>query len=216
MHRTLTITTPANDPQLLTIEEMRAAAGVADASQDATLTAMGLQIAADIAVECNIAIGGGSVPTLRRETVTEVLRGVRRDQFALRRRHDIDVSSLVEDGVTLTEGVDFLVDSESGIVERLECDRPVPWCAEKVTIVYVAGFDAVPSDLRHAATEFFRASLLASQRDPLVKGTETEIPGLHRRRTDYWVGSVPGQSNEGAVPDAIDGKLKRFRNGVVG
>ncbi|MGE0290326.1 MAG: hypothetical protein AB7I42_24920 [Bradyrhizobium sp.] len=214
MHRTLTITTAASDPQLLSIEEMRAAAGVSDNSQDAALSAMGLRIAADIAVECNIAIGAGANPTLRRETVTEVLRGAYVDQIVLRRRHEIAITSVVEDGETLAD-TDYLVDPESGIFTRLESDMPTTWCADKVTIVYAAGFDTVPADLKDAASEFFRASWSASSRDPMVKGIETDIPGLERRRQEFWIGSVPGQSNEGAVPDTIDGKLRRFRNGVV-
>lgn len=215
MHRTLTITTAATDPQLLTIEEMRATAGVMDNSQDAKLSALGLKIASDICVECNVAIGSGAGPTLRRETITEVLRGVYTDTIVLRRRHEIAITSVVEDGTTLTADTDYLVDPETGFLTRLCSDLPTSWCAEKVTIVYAAGFSTVPRDLADAAADAFRAAWFASTRDPLVKGIETDIPGLQRKRVDYWVGSVPGQSNEGAVPDAVDGKLKRYRNAAV-
>lgn len=215
MIRHMTVTTAASDLQLLTIGEMRDAAGADDGSSDIALSALGLRIAADIMAECNVATGSGANPTLRRETLTEVLRGVHADEIVLRRRHDITITSVVEDGVTL-DAADYVVDPESGILNRLESDMPVSWCAQKVTIVYAAGFDTVPQDLKDAATDFFRASWLALTRDPLVRSERTDIPGVMEQERQYWVGSVPGQSNEGAVPDTIDGKLKRYRNAVVG
>jgi hypothetical protein len=211
MLRTLTITTAATDLQLLTIAEMRAAAGVSDNSQDVQLTAMGLKIAADIATECNIAVGSGAPPTLRRETLTEVVRGAYADLLFLSRRHEITITSIVEDGTTL-DAEDYLIEPESGILHRLCDDLPIGWCADKVTVVYAAGFDTIPSDLNDAATDFFRSAWQAKDRDPLVKGLREDVPGVYEKETSYWVGSIPGQSNEGAVPDTIDGKLKRFRN----
>jgi hypothetical protein len=211
MLRTLTITTAATDLQLLTIAEMRAAAGVSDNSQDAQLTAMGLKIAADIATECNIAVGSGAPPTLRRETLTEVVRGAYADLLVLARRHEIVITSVVEDGTTV-DAADYLVNPESGEIHRLCSDLVTTWCADKVTVVYAAGFDTVPYDLKDAATDFFRSAWQAQDRDPLVRGLREDVPGVGEKETTYWVGSVPGQSNEGAVPDAIDGKLKRFRN----
>lgn len=215
MLRTLTVTTAAADLQLLTIGEMRDAAGVADSSQDAKLSALGLRIAADIATECNIAIGAGGAPTLRRETLTEVWRGVYADELLLARRHEVTIASVVEDGTTV-DAADYLVDPQTGILTRLSDDLPTGWCAEKVTIVYAAGFDTIPGDLKDAALEIFRSAWLSRSRDPLVKGRETDIPGLMRERTDYWIGTVPGQSNEGAVPDLVEGKLARYRNAALG
>lgn len=215
MLRTLTVTTPASDSQLLTIEEMRAAAGVSDNSQDTQLSAMGLKVAADICSECNIAVGSGNQPTLRRETLTEVIRGAYADTLVLSRRYEIAITSIVEDDVTL-DAADYLIDPESGILHRLCGDIPTTWCAQKVTIVYAAGFDTVPYDLKDAATDIFRSAWLSKDRDPLVRGQREDVPGVYERETTFWVGSVPGQSNEGAVPDMVEGKLKRFRNGVVG
>lgn len=215
MHRLMTITSPAADQQLLSVEELRRAIGIEDASMDARLSEIGLRVAAEIAAECNIATGLGAVPTLRRETVTETLRSVHCDRIMLRRRHEIAIASVVEDGSTLTDGTDYVVDGESGVLWRLASDLPDLWSADRIVIVYAAGFDTVPPDLRDAAARFVRAAWMESTRDPLVKGVETDIPGVMRERTDYWVGTVPGQSGEGAVPDIIDGKLKRFRNTAV-
>src|SRR5690606_3095045 len=139
---------------------MREAAGVADTSQDARLSAMGLRIAADICTECNIAVGSGAAPTLRRETLTEIIRGAYSDVLVLSRRHEITITSVVVDGSTL-DAAAYEVDPESGEFHRLCDDIPTPWCAQKVTVVYEAGFDAIPGDLKDAAAEFFRSAWLA-------------------------------------------------------
>jgi hypothetical protein len=214
MHRVLTVTTPASSLALLSIEELREAAGVTGSGSDARLSAMGLRVAAAIMQECNIAIGAGSQPTLWRETLTETFRMVRADTLALARRHDIEIASIVEDTVTL-DAADYVADPESGLVARLSDDEPIAWCANKVVVVYAAGFSAIPGDLKQAAMDCVRAFWLESGRDPMVKGRETEVPGAYRERVDLWAGSLPG-GGEGPVPDAVSGQLARFRNILVG
>jgi hypothetical protein len=215
MLRTLTVTTPATSLALLSIDELREAAGVTGSGSDARLSAMGLRVAAAIMQECNIAVGSGSQPTLWRETLTETFRMVRVDTLPLSRRHEVSISSIVEDGVTL-DASDYIVDPESGLVARLSADEPLAWCATNVTVVYDAGFSTLPGDLRQAAMDALRAFWLESGRDPMVKGRETEVPGVYRERVDLWAGSLPGQGGEGAVPDIVAGQLARFRNFTVG
>lgn len=210
----LTITTPATGLSLLSIEEMREAAGVATGS-DAALTAMEARCAASIMSECGIAIGSGGVPTLRRETLTETFYQACGEILILSRRHDVDIASIVEDTVTLVDS-DFMVDAESGLLTRFCSDTPSWWSARKVVVVYEAGFDTVPADLKMAAMDFLRSSWLEKGRDPLVKSEETDIPGIMREKRDFWVGSVPGQTNEGAVPDVVSGQLMRFRQARIG
>lgn len=213
----LTITMPADDLALLTDAEMRVAAGLGagDSSQDAALRALGLRVAASIMSECNIAVGSGGEPTLLRETLTETFRRVSKERLILSRRHEVEITSVVEDDIALTAD-DYEVDPESGLLMRLSDDESIWWCARLVTVVYAAGFDDVPGDLKQAALDFFRSSYMESSRDPLVKSERTDIPGVMEQERQYWVGSVPGQSNEGAVPDVVSGQLKRFRNMAVG
>ncbi len=215
MHTSLVVTSPASSLALLTIDELREAAGVSGSSQDTKLTALGLRNAADITTECDIAVGSGGPPTLRRETLTETLRTVRAGAIALSRRHEVEIASIVEDDVPL-DAEDYVVDPESGLVHRLCDDNPIDWCARKVVIVYAAGFDTIPGDLQHAAMDFARLSWLEKDRDPLVKSEEIDVEGIDRVKRDFWVGSVPGQSSEGAVPDVVAGQLKRFKNYTVG
>lgn len=53
----LTITTPATDPLLLTAAQIREPAGEKGSCNHVKLTALGLRLAADIVTECNIAGG---------------------------------------------------------------------------------------------------------------------------------------------------------------
>jgi hypothetical protein len=215
MKRFLTVTTAASDHALLTIGEMRTLAGATDGSQDVALTALGLRIAAAITAECNVAIGVGANPTLLQETLTETFFYVDGEILNLSRRFDVTITSVVEDDITLDTD-EYLVEPESGFLNRLDTDGyPCRWCAQKVVVVYQAGFATVPSDLKQAAMDTYRATYLEETRDPLVKRLREDIPGVREIETDYWVGTMPGQS-EGPIPAQVMGQLKRFRNGWVG
>ncbi|NEI60916.1 hypothetical protein [Rhizobium leguminosarum] len=213
MQRTLVVTTKATDLTLLTVAERREAAGLdsGDASKDAALLALDQRIAAAIMSECNIAIGSGNDPTLKQETLTETFYGAHVDRLLLARRHNVAISTLTDCDTALTT-TDYIVDPEAGIVTRMRSDCPSTWRSSKVVVVYAAGFDTIPADLKFAAIDFFRSEWLAKSRDPLVKRVQTDIYEVQSTTMEYWVGSVPGQSNEGAVPDIVAGQLKRFRN----
>lgn len=215
MRSFLTITSPADDLTLLDPAEMRAAIGVTDATQDTALQRLSAQAAASIMAECHIAIGAGGEPTLKQETLTETFYKVYREDLVLARRHNVVIISLTEDGVLLA-AADYMVDPESGVVTRFIDDVPRCWSAAKIIVVYQAGFETVPSDLKQAAGDFLRAMHGESTRDPFVKGERVNIPGVEERETSYWAGSLPGQSSEGAVPDVVSGQLKRFRNFLLG
>ncbi|PWJ93531.1 hypothetical protein C8D77_101210 [Mesorhizobium loti] len=216
MKSLLTITTPATDLTLLTLDEMRAATNVTGNGQDATLRSMERRVAAAIMSECGIAIGAGSPPTLHRETVTQTFRqdfGFYDfpDALILARRHDVEIASLVEDTETVVD-TDYLVDPESGLVSRLRIDQPTVWIARKIVVTYAAGFATIPEDLKQAATDFMRLLWFERKRDPSLKSEVVLIPDVRRVEQTYWVGSVPGQSTEGPVPDVVAGQLTRFRN----
>ncbi|HLP66765.1 MAG TPA: hypothetical protein VK181_04525 [Rhizobium sp.] len=208
----LVTTTPADDLQLLTIEELRAASGVIGTAEDAALTAKGLRIAAAIAEACNVRPGRGSVPTFKQETLQETFRDVcRDDDLMLSRRHEIAISSVVVDGTTVAN-TDYEVDPEAGILTRLCYDTPSTWTGSKIVVTYQAGFATVPDTLKRAAEEFVRFLWLEDKRDPSVKASEVEIQDIDRVRTEYWVGAIPGQGSSSAVPDFVLAHLGRYRN----
>lgn len=213
MRSTLVVTTKATDLTLLTLQERREAAGLdsADASQDATLLALDQRIAAAITSECNIAVGSGADPTLRQETLTETFYGAYVDRLLLARRHNVAIASLTDCDTALTT-TDYIVDPEAGILTRMRSNCPSAWRSSKIVVVYEAGFEEIPADLKFAAIDFFRSEWLAKSRDPLVKRVQTDVFEVQSTTVDYWVGSIPGQSREGAVPEIVSGQLKRFRN----
>ena len=211
MSSLLVATTAAANLQLLSIDELRAAAGVADDSKDADLGVLGLRVASAISDACRIRAASGSVPTLLRETLTETFRdecgGV---QILLSRRHETAIYSVVIDGITI-DASGYEVDPESGLLTRLCDDRPTAWRGGKVTVVYSAGFTIAPDALKRAASEFLRHLWLEGTRDPSVKAREVEIADIDRTRTEYWAGSIPGQGGGNAVPDFVAVQLARFR-----
>ncbi|MER9665547.1 hypothetical protein [Mesorhizobium sp. M0203] len=186
-----------------------------DASLDDRLAGLDVRLAAAIMAECGIAIGAGAGPTLLQETLTETFWDVYVGGLELARRHNVEVVSIVENETTLVSGTDFISKSESGLLIRLSGNRPRRWSAAKVVVVYKAGFVTVPGDLKQAAMDFMRLAWAESKRDPALKSEVVDIPDVRRVERGYWVGSVPGQSNEGAVPDIVAGQLTRFRNMMV-
>ncbi len=213
MRTFLEIITPAASLQLLSAEEMRVAAGLAadDASQDAALAARGFAVSAAIASECNIAVGAGGDPTLRQETLRETFYRPCTSELMLARRHNVEITSVTIDG-TLIDAAEYYVEPEPGILTRISTSGAlIRWGGYKMVVVYKAGFATVPGDLKMAATDFY-VSVSQGVRDPTIKSQEIEIPGLQTKRTDFWVGSVPGAASEGPVPDIVSGQLKRYRN----
>ncbi|ODT22228.1 MAG: hypothetical protein ABS35_15365 [Kaistia sp. SCN 65-12] len=213
----LVVDVPADNLALLSIEEMRAAAGVTGSARDAELRTFGLGIASAIMSELGIAVGrGASEPTLWQETLTETFFWVLADELLLTRRHEVEVISVVSSTGTL-DPAEYDVDPEAGILTRLCGDRPIEWRSPRFAVTYKAGFaEAIPGDLKRAATEFFRLAWQSLARDPALKSEVVDVPDVLRTEKNWWVGSVPGQSGEGAVPASIAGKLQRYRNVAIG
>lgn len=211
----LAVTDPAGAPKLLTIEELREAAGVSDDSQDEELEALGLRIAATIMTECNIAVGNGedAFPTLLQENLTETFWNVCTTTLYLARRHNVVITSVTQDGTVLDADA-YLVNQESGLLMRFSGGTPTEWSASKIVVVYLAGFETVPQDLKQAAREMTTISWQAATRDITLKSETIDIPDVERTERTWWVGSVPG-ANTSAVPDAVKGQLKRYYNTVI-
>lgn len=218
MRSTLTIVTPATETDLLTIEEMRAAAGVTDGTQDAALRAIADGITDDIMSACNIAIGLGGEPTIMQETLLETFYDwPGRCSLVLARRHNVAISS-----VTINESEvdtsDYSVNAEDGILYH-NCGTYCPhsrtgfWLGQKIIVGYTAGFTTVPAGLKQVAMELMGSRYSESHRDDFVKSETIEIPGVETKRRDYWVGSMPGRSSsDGPIPGFLSGRLKRFKN----
>lgn len=209
MRRSFTVTVPASDLQLLTIEQLRAAAGVTGSGQDAELTALGLAIALDIAKACKINGDGVHPITLLEETVVETFwYDCAESELILSRRFVSAISALTEADTALVNPTDYWFDGEAGVVYRkLSGGRSWYWYpCRAYSATYVCGFATVPEDITQIAMDLVRFRTAVSATNPLEKGREIEIPNVRTIRTDLWVGDVPGTAN-GPVPDAIQARL---------
>lgn len=216
MRQSFEVVTPASSLLLVSIEQLRVAAGLAedDDSKDAGLTLIGEALSTDIATTCGV-VGDGVHPvTLMSETVSETFWHFDRPcEVFLSRRFVSAISEVSECGHVLTSA-DYKVDRASGMLYRISGGRPWVWRDGAVGVTYTAGFDAVPADLQMAAAELARLRLSSGSRDPLVKSESIEIPDVQTRRLDFWVGALPG-SSAGPVPSEIMTRLSRFMSVLV-
>lgn len=181
----MVITTAAEDKNLLSAEEMRLAIGLAsgDSSKDTPLATLNARVSTLIAQACKVATAGISVVTLRSETITETFRnGEWFEHLVLSRRPVTAITSVVEDGVTLA-ATDYEIDAGSGLLLRLEDDRPAMWSGEKITVVYVAGWATVPADLKLAASKVANEFYTVGTRDPNLKRVDV----FEVVEREYWV-----------------------------
>ncbi|MCX5581328.1 hypothetical protein [Kaistia terrae] len=153
---------------LLTLAELRTAAGFGVGGTDDEVTALGDGIALAVARHCGVASAGLAPPTLRKETLVET---VRLDAVVTRlilRRRFISVLN-VEQGGTALDLSQIEVEAGAGMVSRLSAGGHAKWCGGPIAVTYEAGFDDVPADIRMAAILVARQAISAQRRDLAVK-----------------------------------------------
>lgn len=208
----LTVTTEATDRSLLTVQDLRSATGISSGS-DAELAELGRRVSASIVRACHVRAGGATPPTLRKETLTETFRlDSPREALILSRRPIVSVTSVTEDDTDVLTTDEYETNDSSGILRRLCSSYPYqptcwPHCC-KITVVYVAGWETVPDDLRLAGS-MLAASLSASTgRDPNVK--RIYIHGVEER--EYW---VPPTTDPLVTQEVLD-LLGPYINSTIG
>lgn len=201
----ISITAAAADRNLLTIEELRAAAGVTGTARDTELTTLGLEVSDSISRACNIPAGGVALPTLRSETIQQTERSVGgRSGIILARRPVVSITSVTVDGV-LSDAADYECDTASGILYRLSSDCPVAWCGTKIAIVFVAGWATVPPDLKAAAKKLVTALWAETNRDPNLKREKTDFGEL-----EYWVSPASDPLLSAEIQDLLQPYRERL------
>lgn len=202
----LTIASPNTDRSLLTLAEIKSAVGVTDSSQDDALTALGHYISAVITRECQVPTAGAIPPTLRLETVSETLRlsQEQSNPLYLSRKPVVEITSVTEDGSSLSAD-EYEVDANG--LYRLSSDTRMNWPTGEHTVVYSAGYDTVPYDLKFAAIRFIQSEYtqgITSARDPMLK--REIIPGV--REVEYWV-DPSATTKDSVMPAEVRGILDR-------
>jgi hypothetical protein len=179
----LEIPAPNTDRTLLTIAELRAAAGVSDSSQDAQLTLIGNYVSAAITKACKVAISGVIPPTLRLETVIETIRlGSSHKSYVALARRAVTAIISVSENTTALDTSEWELDGV--LLYKLSSDTRLCWgWPGDMVIEYSAGYAVVPDDLKYAAMKFVQAELSQGARDPMLK--RVRIEGVSER--EYWV-----------------------------
>lgn len=204
----ITIASPNTDRSLLTLAEIRVAAGLgaSDNSKDATLVPLGAYVAASITSACKVAKSGIIPPTLRLETVSETfLFNTLTKSLVLSRKPVTAVASVTVDDSLLSD-VDYETDTASGIIYRTTTAGTSPrdpwgwWATGSTVVEYTAGYAIVPDDLKYAAIKFIQSEVTTGSRDPNLK--RLRIDGVSER--EWWVSDKPVTSSlPGEVMDIL-------------
>jgi hypothetical protein len=214
---TLTVTEPAADLQLLTPEELRAAAGLpaGDTTHDAELATWGLQAASALAGACGIAKAGydvslaplrGEAPvTFKAETLVQTFRIRSSDQIdklRLARWPVLSIVSVIVDATELTAD-DYEISIPSASITRVSGNGTLCWPSGRVIVEYEAGYDdPVPQDLKGYAARLTGLYYAGQGADPLER--RVEIPGV--MTVERWVDTT---ATDMLVPEDILAGLAR-------
>ncbi len=121
----------------------------------------------------------------------------------------VQVNSVVENGVTLIDGMDFRIDKVNGQLTRLDGNGyPRKWPAVAIAVQYKGGYEDIPADVQDAALRMVRARWLGRSRDPMLR--QESIPGV--RDVTYW---VPSNDSNGNMPPDVADILDNYRAPVV-
>jgi hypothetical protein len=202
----LTVTTPASDRSLLTVAELRGAAGVGDTTQDAVLQTLGDRVSAMFAAYCGIPTDGIAPQTFRKEIVRESLRlGCPVAKLILQRLPIVQILAITEGGITLAS-TEYEYGARSGLLFRLKNDKACHW-EGRITVSYEAGYTVVPDDLKMAAAKMVKFITQTENRDPFLK-RET-VPGVLEQ--EFWVGNIGGSS----IPLEVSDLLNPYRYRIM-
>jgi hypothetical protein len=202
----LRVIAPAEDRNLLTLEELRDAAGVpADDATDAKITTLGLRVSDLISRACNVAAGGPHPPTLRKEVVADDEGCWPRGEWILSRRFAVVTAATIAGVPIALDGLS--ADFSTGILSRL--DRCLPTHG-RYDITYEAGFEEVPEDLKYAAVLAVREFWASADRDPLLRSENVEGIG----RFDYQIDAT-SQNGWKALPYATMAAISPYRSVVI-
>lgn len=201
MKSALTVITPADSVDLTILANVKAELGITSTDEDANLETWIDQASGMITAACNRVFG--------KETVRETFRAYNVERIRLQRNPVTAITSVVEDGVTLVENTDFVVDYDSGIITRLSGDYETRWSFRTLVITYAAGYDllgTLPIAIERATITMVKQFRSAAERDPLLKSEE--IPGVLSQT--FWVGGTGDRSN--GIPHEVETMIAPYRN----
>lgn len=174
----LTVTSAASSHDLITRAQAEVELGISTGTQNAILDPLISHASAMITGWCGR-------DTFILETVRQTERfSCAEDSLILDRELNVIITSIVEDGVTLTTD-DW--ERDGALMYRLEDDERTTWPAAKIVVTYTAGFTAgsnVPEILKRATLDAVVNLYRARGRDAAIRSEQTEGVG----ETQYFDG----------------------------
>lgn len=192
MQSLLTVTTPASSYLLTSLSNIKLELGIKDNSQDDRLNLLIKQTSSAISTICDRVFAKESVSEVFRLGGTSSAFGrwrssggaeMTRESLILRRRPLVEITNVIEDGVTLTAN-EYEIDYGAGLLYRLtNNDIRIGWYGIKTSVSYSAGWvllDGLPSEIELACMlwiKSLRAQINRSDNSIKVE----DAPDLMRR-----------------------------------
>lgn len=207
-YRITRVVTPTESMALVTLEQAKAALGIApeDTSQDAALQ---LQIDA-VSVAVNNYCGRIFAVQTYQDTLRYVAQWLYAGEPLRTRQYPIVVSegepliAVIENGATVDVAF-WDVYPEEGTLYRIDGGIVTAWSGTTIVVDYTAGFDPVPPDVAMATLEWLTARHGAIGRDPGLR-SET-IPDVI---TQVW-GTSDTSAASSSIPAAARDLLAPYR-----
>lgn len=131
------------------------------------------------------------------QTVVQTERGVSRDCIVLDRDLKPAITSVVEDGATLT-AADYELDGS--LLYRLSDDTRTAWCAEKVVITYTTGWTllgGMPQPIEQATLKTLAALIAGRGENPMERRYDNGLVSILYRDA---VGGMPPEAAQLLAP----------------
>jgi len=226
----LTVTTPATETALTTLDAVKADIGITTTVDDDYINSKILQVIDEIYDYLKVQRAQDGTRTIAQESLLEIFRperngrsrvgllgmGVnsltsvnRRQSLVLARWPVTAIASVIEGTATLDPS-QYEV-TPSGILTRLSNGYSVGWSHSIIQVAYTAGWiiasdetRTLPYSIEAAAIDYIKELRLNRRRDPRLKSLS--VTGISDK--DFWVGAV---GEEGSMPPNVTSRLDRYR-----
>jgi hypothetical protein len=195
------VTTPASTYDLAALSDIKDELGIKDNSNNAILQRYLTSASAMVAQYCNRVFPAETLTETfwaQRDLWPRVILGGVQD-LQLSRWPIQSVTSVTENGIALVQDTDFKINAANGQLVRLDVNGyPKSWPLYPIVVVYVGGFDKMPTDVQDAVIRMVTKRYVAKGRDPSLK--QESIPGV--REVQYWIAT--GADSGNMTPDITD------------
>jgi hypothetical protein len=198
------VITPAASLSLVDIDQLKLAAGVTGTTQDALFTTLELNASAAVTSACNVVMDKTFRPTLRSETVRDVIKVKCNTHGVVLSRMFVTAVTSVKINGTLIDPACYEYESSPAVLYKVSGNRLMLWNECTIEVEYVAGFTTVPQALQLVTTKLATSEYFKVGRDQDVKRIKVE--GVEERE---FRGSVITNS---VLPSDMMNMLRPFIN----